>query len=194
MLFRSCLRLRELAVQAASDTIGANERKFLNLEYDALLSEVDRISNSTEFNRVSLLNGSGGQIDVQVGTGNNPSIDRITFDASSTNVGTTALGLNLTNVLDKNSAQGALNFIDKAIQGVSAIRADFGAIQNRLQSTVNNAAISIENISAANSRIQDTDYAAETANLTKTQIMQQAATAMLAQANQMPNVILALLK
>ena len=178
-----CLRLRELAVQAASDTIGANERKFLNLEYDALLSEVDRISNSTEFNRVSLLNGSGGQIDVQVGTGNNPSIDRITFDASSTNVGTTALGLNLTNVLDKNSAQGALNFIDKAIQGVSAIRADFGAIQNRLQSTVNNAAISIENISAANSRIRDADIAEESAEFTKQNILSQAGTAVLSQAN-----------
>ena len=178
-----CLRLRELAVQAASDTIGANERKFLNLEYDALLSEVDRISNSTEFNRVSLLNGSGGQIDVQVGTGNNPSIDRITFDASSTNVGTTALGLNLTNVLDKNSAQGALNFIDKAIQGVSAIRADFGAIQNRLQSTVNNDAISIENISAANSRIRDADIAEESAEFTKQNILSQAGTAVLSQAN-----------
>jgi len=176
-------RVRELAVQSSNDTLTNADRLHIQDEVNQLLSEVDRISNSTEFNRVSLLNGSGGQIDVQVGTGNNPSIDRITFDASSTNVGTTALGLNLTNVLDKNSAQGALNFIDKAIQGVSAIRADFGAIQNRLQSTVNNAAISIENISAANSRIRDADIAEESAEFTKQNILSQAGTAVLSQAN-----------
>lgn len=177
------IRLRELAVQAASDTIGPGERKFLNVEYEALLSEIDRISNSTEFNRVPLLNGAGGIIDIQVGVGNNPTTDRITFDPSSTNVGSTALGLNLTNVLDKNAAQSALAFIDKAIQGVSSIRADFGAIQNRLQSTVNNTAISIENISAANSRIRDADMAEETAELTKQNILSAAGTSVLAQAN-----------
>lgn len=177
------VRLRELAVQAASDTIGPSERKFLNVEFEALLSEIDRISNSTEFNRVPLLNGAGGIIDIQVGTGNNPATDRITFDPSATNVGSTALGLNLTNVLDKNAAQASLSFIDKAIAGVSSIRADFGAIQNRLQSTVNNAAISIENISAANSRIRDADMAEETAELTKQNILSQAGTSVLAQAN-----------
>jgi flagellin len=177
------IRLRELSVQAASDTIGANERKFLNVEYEALVNEVDRISNATEFNRVPLLNGSGGQIDIQVGTGNNPNTDRITFDPSGTNIGSTALGLNLTNVLDKNSAQNSLGFIDKAIQTVSGIRADFGAMQNRLQSTINNAGISIENLSAANSRIRDTDMAEETAELTKQNILTQAGTAVLAQAN-----------
>jgi flagellin len=177
------VRLRELAVQAASDTIGPNERRFLNVEYEALLNEIDRISNSTEFNKVPLLNGAGGVIDIQVGTGNNPSTDRITFDPSATNVSSTALGLNLTNVLDKNAAQSSLAFIDKAISGVSSIRADFGAMQNRLQSTVNNAAISIENISAANSRIRDTDMAEETAELTKQNILAQAGTSVLAQAN-----------
>ncbi|MGZ3695250.1 MAG: flagellin N-terminal helical domain-containing protein [Bdellovibrionota bacterium] len=176
------IRLRELSVQAASDTIGASERRFLNVEYEALLSEVDRISNSTEFNRVPLLNG-GGVIDIQVGVGNNPGIDRITFDPSATNVSSTALGLNLTSCLDKNSAQSSLSFIDKAIQGVSAIRADFGAMQNRLQSTINNAGISVENLSAANSRIRDTDMAEETAELTKQNILAQAGTSVLAQAN-----------
>lgn len=177
------IRLRELGVQAASDTIGPTERKFLNVEYEALISEVDRISNSTEFNRVPLLNGAGGVIDIQVGTRNNPVIDRITFDPSSTNVSTTALGLNLTNVLDKNSAQACLGFVDKAIQGVAAIRSDFGAIQNRLQSTVNNIAIAVENLSAANSRIRDTDMAEETAELTKQNILTQAGVSVLAQAN-----------
>lgn len=177
------IRLRELSVQAASDTIGASERRFLNVEYEALLSEIDRISNSTEFNRVPLLNGGGGVIDIQVGVGNNPTIDRITFDPSATNVSATALGLNLTSVLDKNSAQASLSFIDKAIQGVSSIRADFGAMQNRLQSTINNAGIAIENLSAANSRIRDTDMAEETAELTKQNILAQAGTSVLAQAN-----------
>jgi flagellin len=177
------VRLRELAVQAASDTIGPSERRFLNVEYEALLSEVDRISNSTEFNRVPLLNGAGGIIDIQVGTGNNPSTDRITFDPSATNVGATALGINLTNVIEKNAAQAALAFVDKAIQNVSSIRADFGAIQNRLQSTINNAMISTENLSAANSRIRDTDMAEETAELTKQNILAQAGTSVLAQAN-----------
>lgn len=188
------VRLRELAVQAASDTIGPDERKFLNVEFEALLSEVDRIANSTMFNRVPLLNGTGSIVDIQVGTGNNPSIDRITFDPSSTNVNATALGLNMTNVLDKNAAQSALSFIDKAIQNVSAIRADFGAIQNRLQSTVNNAAISIENISAANSRIRDTDMAEETAELTKQNILSQAGTSVLAQANNSSSGALQLLQ
>ncbi len=177
------IRLRELGVQAASDTIGPNERRFLNTEYEALISEVDRISNSTEFNRVPLLNGSGGIIDIQVGTRNNPTIDRITFDPSATNVSTTALGINLSNVLDKNSAQASLGFIDKAIQGVASIRSDFGAIQNRLQSTVNNIGIAIENLSAANSRIRDTDMAEETAELTKQNILTQAGVSVLAQAN-----------
>ena len=177
------IRLRELAVQSSSDTIGQNERRFVNVEFEALVNEIDRISNSTEFNKLPLLNGAGGMVDIQVGIGNNPSIDRITFDPSATNVSSTSLGLNLTNVLDKNSAQASLNFIDKAIQSVASIRADFGAMQNRLQSTINNTAISIENLSAANSRIRDTDMAEETAELTKQNILTQAGTSVLAQAN-----------
>ncbi len=177
------IRLRELSVQSASDTIGPQERKFLNVEYEALLNEVDRISNSTEFNRVPLLNGAGGVIDIQVGVGNTASIDRITFDPSATNISSTALGLNLTNVMDKSAAQASLSFIDKSIQAVSSVRADFGAMQNRLQSTINNTNIAIENLSAANSRIRDTDMAEETAELTKQNILSQAGTSVLAQAN-----------
>lgn len=188
------IRLRELAVQAASDTIGSTERKFLNVEYEALLSEVDRISNSTEFNKVPLLNGTGTVIDVQVGTGNNPNVDRITFDPGATNVSSTALGLNLTNVMDKSSAQAALSFIDRSIQQVSSIRADFGAIQNRLQSTVNNTGIAVENLSAANSRIRDTDMAEETAELTKQNILQQAGVSVLSQANNSGQGALSLLR
>ncbi|MGB0453622.1 MAG: flagellin [Bacteriovoracaceae bacterium] len=177
------IRLRELAVQAASDTIGPTERKFLNVEFEQLTSEVDRISNSTEFNRVPLLNGTGAVFDIQIGTRNDPISDRLTFDASSADVNVAALGLNLASVADKISSQNSLASIDQAIISVSGIRADFGALQNRLQSTINNIATSVENLSAANSRIRDTDIAAETAELTRNNILMQAGTSVLAQAN-----------
>jgi len=178
------IRLRELAVQAASDTIGPTERKFLNVEFEQLTSEVDRIANSTEFNRVPLLNGTGSVLDIQIGTRNDPLSDRLTFDASSADVNVAALGLNLASVSDKISAQNSLSAIDQAIQSVSGIRADFGALQNRLQSTINNIQISNENLSAANSRIRDTDIASATSELTRTNILMQAGTSVLAQANQ----------
>lgn len=178
------IRLRELSVQAASDTIGATERKFLNVEFEQLVSEVDRIANSTEFNRVPLLNGTGAVFDIQIGTRNDPLSDRLTFDASSADVNVAALGLNLASVADKISAQNSLGAIDQAIVSVSGIRADFGALQNRLQSTVNNIQISVENLSAANSRVRDTDIAKATAELTKNNILMQAGTSVLAQANQ----------
>ncbi|PIP92958.1 MAG: flagellin FliC [Bdellovibrio sp. CG11_big_fil_rev_8_21_14_0_20_39_38] len=177
------IRLRELSVQAASDTIGPTERKFLNVEFEQLTSEVDRIANSTEFNRVPLLNGTGAVFDIQIGTRNDPISDRLTFDASSADVNVAALGLNLASVADKISAQNSLSAIDQAIISVSGIRADFGALQNRLQSTVNNIAVSVENLSAANSRVRDTDVASETAELTRNNILMTAGTSVLAQAN-----------
>ena len=189
------VRVRELAVQAASDTVGPTERKFLNSEYEALLSEVDRIANATEYNKIPLLNGQSPTFEIQVGTKNNPNIDRITFfDTSSADVNTVALGVNLSNVADKASAQNSLSAIDSAIISVSAIRADFGAMQNRLQSITNTLAISVENMAAANSRIRDTDVAAETAELTKNNILMQAGTSVLAQANQSLTNALTLLK
>jgi len=178
------IRLRELAVQAASDTIGPTERKFLNVEFEQLTSEVDRIANSTEFNRVPLLNGTGTVFDIQIGTRNDPLSDRLTFDASSADVNIAALGLNLASVSDKISAQNSLAAIDQAIQTTSGIRADFGALQNRLQSSINNIQVSNENLSAANSRIRDTDIASATSELTRTNILMQAGTSVLAQANQ----------
>jgi flagellin len=178
------IRLRELAVQAASDTIGPTERKFLNVEFEQLTSEVDRIANSTEFNRVPLLNGTGTVFDIQIGTRNDPLSDRLTFDASSADVNIAALGLNLASVSDKISAQNSLAAIDQAIQTTSGIRADFGALQNRLQSSINNIQVSTENLSAANSRIRDTDIASATSELTRTNILMQAGTSVLAQANQ----------
>jgi flagellin len=187
------IRLRELSVQAASDTVGSVERQFLNVEYDQLTSEIDRIADGTEFNKVNLLNGTGGLFEIQVGTFNDPNIDRIMFDASSADANVAALGINLTSVADQASAQNSLAALDAAIVSVSAMRADFGAIQNRLQSIINNIAVSIENLSAANSRVRDADIAAETAELAKNNILLQAGTAVLAQANQQTSIALSLL-
>ena len=188
------IRLRELSVQAASDTIGSTERKFLNVEFEQLTSEIDRIANSTEFNRVPLLNGTGAVFDIQIGTRNDPISDRLTFDASSADVNVAALGLNLASVADKISSQNSLSSIDQAIVSVSGIRADFGALQNRLQSTINNIAVSIENLSAANSRVRDTDIASETAELTKQNILMQAGTSVLSQANSSTKSALSLIQ
>lgn len=187
------IRLRELSVQAASDTIGPVERQFLNVEYDQLVSEMDRIADGTEFNGTQLLSGVGSILDFQVGTRNNPEIDRISFDASRADANSAALGINLTTVADKASAQNALSAIDQAIVSVSAMRADFGAIQNRLQSTISNIMVSVENMSSANSRIRDVDVAEETSEMTKNNILLQAGTAVLAQANQSANTALTLL-
>jgi flagellin len=187
------IRLRELAVQAASDTIGPVERQFLNVEYDQLVSEVDRIADATEFNGTQLLAGVGSIMDFQVGIRNNPEIDRISFDSSKADANSASLGVNLSSVADKASAQNALSSIDTAIMSVSAMRADFGALQNRLQTTVSNIQNSVENMSAANSRIRDVDVAEETAEMTRNNILLQAGTSVLAQANQTANVALGLL-
>jgi len=187
------IRLRELAVQAASDTIGPVERQFLNVEYDQLVSEIDRIADGTEFNGTQLLAGTGSVLDFQVGTRNDPNIDRLSFDASKADANSAALGVNLTSVADKASAQNSLSAVDSAIVKVSAMRADFGAIQNRLQSTIGNLAVSVENLSAANSRIRDVDVAEETAELTRNNILLNAGTSVLAQANSSANTALQLL-
>ncbi len=187
------IRLRELAVQAASDTVGPVERQFLNVEYDQLVSEVDRIADGTEFNGTLLLSGTGSILDFQVGTRNDPNIDRLSFDASKADANSAALGVNLTSVADKASAQNSLSAIDSAIVSVSAMRADFGAIQNRLQSTSNNLAVSLENMAAANSRIRDVDIAEETAEMTMNNVLLNAGTSVLAQANQTSQVALGLL-
>jgi flagellin len=188
------IRLRELGVQAASDTVGETERKFLDLEFQQSLAEIDRIANSTEFNRVPLLNGSASTFEIQVGTRNNPMVDRIKlFDGNSADVNIVALGLNLSSVADKLGAQNSLASIDAALQSVTSIRAEFGAMQNRLQSIITNLQVSKENLSAANSRIRDADLAEETTELTKNQILQQSGISVLGQANSSTKAALSLL-
>jgi flagellin len=179
------IRMRELGVQAASDTVGPQERGFLNIEFQQLLEEIDRIARSTEYNRVPLLNGTTSTFEVQVGVGNNPSIDRIKLFGGNhaADVNVTSLGINLASVEDKQSAQSSLALIDSALSSVTSIRAEFGAMQNRLQSVINNIMISKENLSAANSRIRDADVAEETTELTKQNILMQSGVAVLGQAN-----------
>jgi flagellin len=178
------IRMRELGVQAASDTIGPQERRFLDTEFQQLLQEIDRIAQSTAFNGVPLLNGATTSFEVQIGTKNNPAVDRVKmFDGNGADINVVALGINLSNVADKSSAQNSLSSIDSALGSVTAIRAEFGAMQNRLQSIINNIAISKENLASANSRIRDTDVAEETTELTKNQILMQSGVAVLGQAN-----------
>lgn len=177
------IRLRELAVQSASDTVGDAERKFTDLEYQNLKAEIDRISQVTEFNGKKLLNGEGMKYDFQIGINNNDFQDRISYNAQATNSGASALGLGEISVTDKEAAQASLATLDSAIQNISGQRAELGAVQNRLTSTIQNLQVSGENLSGANSRIRDTDFAAETAKNTKLSILGQAGTSVLSQAN-----------
>ena len=178
------IRLRELGVQASSDTIGSQERKYLDIEFQQSLEEISRIANSTEYNRIPLLNGTAGAFDIQVGTRNNPQIDRIRlFDSSSIDVNTISLGINLATVADKFNAQNSLGSIDSALALVTSMRAQFGAMQNRLQTAINNLMTSKENLSSAMSRIRDMDMAEETTELTKNQILMQSGVSILTQAN-----------
>lgn len=187
------VRLRELSVQAASDTIGETERGYSDIEFQNLKEEVQRIAESTEFNGIKLLNGTGNQLEFQVGIKNDPTMDRLRYDASSANATIAALGLDADSVKTKVGAQNALEKLDKALIHISGNRANLGALQNRLQSTNNNLEISEENLSAANSRIRDVDVASETADMTKNNILLQSGMSVLSQANQSTNVALKLL-
>lgn len=176
-------RLRELSVQAASDTVGDTERGFTNMEYQNLKQEVERIAQVTEFNGIKLLSGEGGQLDFQIGVNNDAFQDRLTYDTSKQNAKLEALGLSDITVANKEGAQTALATIDGAIEIVSGQRASLGAIQNRMISTSNNLQITKENLSAANSRIRDVDYAQASAANARNNILNQAGTAVLGQAN-----------
>jgi len=175
------IRLRELAIQAASDTVGDKERSYINNEAQSLIQEVDRIANVTAFNGTSLLNGDGAKdiLEFQVGTRNDES-DRIEFNVTENDVRASALGIDGMNYEDLDSAREALDSIDGAMGSVFGARARLGAAQNKLHATVNNIQITKENLSAARSRIADTDIAAETSDLVRGNILQNAGIAVLA--------------
>lgn len=187
------VRLRELSIQAASDTIGQRERGMVDIEYQQMKEEIERVAQTTVFNGTSLLNGQGGVLDFQIGNYNDPLNDRISFNASDKDCGLQAMGISEISAASKEQAQDSLTFIDEALNYVSGMRADLGAIQGRLQTTSSILMTSDENFSAANSRIRDADIAAESTNLSKNNILQQAATAVLAQANQSQGLALKLI-
>ncbi|NDD93358.1 flagellin FliC, partial [bacterium] len=187
------IRMRELAIQSASDTIGNNERQFADREFQSLKQEIDRIANSTNFNGTPLLNGKAGIFEVQVGIQNNPVLDRVMYNGERSDITIESLSLAGESVASKPGAQMGLASIDDALNRVNSIRADLGAIQNRIQSTINNLAITDENLSAAKSRIYDVDVASESSELTKHNILSQAGTAVLSQANAMNQTALKLL-
>jgi flagellin len=186
-------RLRELGIQAASDTIGNTERSFIDKEVQALKDEVQRIASVTTWGTTKLLDGSSPTFDFQIGLYNDDFGDRISFNASENVATVDALGIASLDYTNKEGAQEALESLDNAQLGVNGMRANLGALQNRLQSTVQNLAVAEENLSAANSRIRDTDVAEASAELTKNNILLQAGTSTLAQANQMNAVALNLI-
>jgi flagellin len=177
------VRLRELGIQASSDTIGDTERGFVNKEVQQLKDEMQRISQVTTWGKTKLLDGSTPTYDFQIGVYNNDAEDRISYVASENMATIDALGLAGVDYTNKQGAQAALAKLDSAQERVNGMRSNLGALQNRLTSTITNLGVAEENLSAANSRIRDTDIAHATAEMTKSSILLQASTATLAQAN-----------
>ncbi len=184
------LRMKELAEQSLNGTLSNTERGYLNSEFSNLTSEIDRISDSTEFNGVKLLDGSeSSPIKIQVGIGT-ATADSVSIDLSDD---LDAAGIGITGSIDTSAnATTAMGQIDDAIAAVTSARSTFGAIQNRLESSIRNIGLQSENLAAANSRIRDVDVAKETSTLTSYQILQQAGVSMLAQAKQAQGLALAL--
>jgi flagellin len=195
------IRLRELASQAATGTTGSTERATIQLEFNALRNEIDRITATTEFNGQKLVNGSlassvssANQIFIQVGIDNSVN-SRINLNEqiNLTAITTTALGIESLSVTSSDAALTALDSINTAISSITATRGNVGAVQNRLVRTISNLSISVENLTAAESQIRDADIAEEVALLTRNQILVQASTAMVGQANLIPQSVLQLL-
>ena len=182
-------RMRELAVQAANDTNVLEDRDALERELNELVSEINRVSTTTEFNTQKLLDGSftGKVFQIGANEGQTITVGILNMDANVLGVDGIALG-------DSNTAQGGITSVDEAIKLVSEERSKLGAIQNRLEHTINNLGTTSENLTAAESRIRDTDMAKEMMNFTKNNILMQAAQSMLAQANQQPQGVLQLLQ
>jgi flagellin len=182
-------RMRELAVQAANDTYTSADRSNIQDEVDQLVSEINRINSSTKFNGQAILNGSFISKKFHVGA---YSGQKVTVEIASKGVSANALGASV-QVTTQSLANTAIDSIDNAISSIATIRSTLGSLQNRFESILDNLSNQAENITAANSRIMDADIATETAALTRNSILQQAGTAILAQANQQPAVVMQLL-
>ncbi|MCA8940977.1 MAG: flagellin FliC [Planctomycetes bacterium] len=186
------IRLRELSIQSANGSTSATDRDTIGEEFTSLVNEVDRIAKSTNFNGISLLDGTASTVSFQVGIQTQASVDRL--QVSLTPSLATSLGLNSLDVGSNGNTSAAIAAIDTAINQVSSLRGRFGALQNRLESTIANIAVASESLSAAESRIRDVDVAYETAELTRNSILQQAAISVLGQANAQPQSALSLLQ
>jgi flagellin len=182
------VRMRELAIQASNGTLNTGDRAVINTEFTALVAEIDRVATQATFNGVHMFDGSTSTITFQVGAESGETIDVNLQDLNSSSLGIS------TDVTTATNAQAALDLIDTAVDTVSGLRGDLGAAQNRFSSTVRSIANAAENLTAAESRIRDVDIAAETADLTRNSIMQQAAVSVLAQANTQPQIALSLLQ
>lgn len=186
-------RLRELGIQAASDTIGETERGFINKEVDALKSEIQRVAESTSFGSRKLLDGTGGVYDFHIGTAANESTDWIAYDSSITDATVDNLGISDLDFTSKEGAREGLAALDSAQTQINGSRATLGAMQNRLASTVDVIGTMNENMNAANSRIRDTDIAQASSELARNNVLLQATNATLSQANSFPQMALKLI-
>lgn len=183
-------RMRELGIQASSDTVGDRERGYIDVEVQQLKSEIQRIAKTTRFGTTNLLDGTGKTFDIQVGINNDEFEDRISFDSSVLNATVAELGVEGIDYNSKDGAQDALTTVDEAQARVAGFRANLGALQNRFQSTVENLGVQHENLSAANSRIRDADIAASTSEMARNQVLLNASTSVLTQANTLPQLAL----
>ena len=193
-------RIRELTIQAASDTNSSVERNAICLEVQSRLDDIDRIAASTRGSNINLLDGSKNTYILQIGANGTVSQDTLDIGSVLATANTEALSLNLTistiaggEFNSNGSCRSFLDNIDNALQNVFNRRAQLGALQNRLDSTIESLSIAVENLQSTNSRIRDLDIASESANLTKQQILQQSALGILSQANQQPTLALQLL-
>ncbi|MBL8363024.1 MAG: flagellin FliC [Rubrivivax sp.] len=187
-------RMRELAVQSANGTNNSGDRDNLQTEFSQLRAEITRLVSGTSFNGQNILDGSNPTFTFQVGA-NNLTTDQIDVDLAdlTTTVGTPTAALDISGA-DNTGALAAMDALDDALDSVTTARANYGAVQNRFETVVGNLMVTSENLTAARARIMDADFAVETSNLSRTQILQQAGTAMVAQANQQPNAVMALLR
>jgi flagellin len=193
--------MRELSIQSSTDTMTTTERSYTDKEFGQLMSEITRISNSASYNGMTLLDGqstsfgaTGGSSSVlHIGAGANPSVDRLSITVNAMTLGALGLSQTSTTVSTSAGALSSLSLIDTAIKSVNTMRSDMGAYVNRLEFAISNLGNQIYNTQDAESRIRDVDFAKETTEFTRAQILTQSATSMLAQANQVPQGVLSLL-
>ena len=190
-------RIRELCIQAANETNATSEKNAMLSEINARIADINRIASSTKFNNISLLDGSTSALNIQIGSGAVASTNTLDLSTVLTDSTTSALGINLSttgSTWTGDNIRSYLNGLDTALNIITSRRSNLGAFQNRLESALDNLTIMTENLQSAESRVRDLDIAAESANMTKYQILQQASTSVLSQANRIPQIALALLQ